>query len=201
MNEIDVFISKIDGLQESSKRVFELTDEDSFGVYVDAVQRLDIRMLDDTNNIKKTILASMECFEAAIFLQPEVESALKLGVRTILMGLMMAGIEGMKAKQETVILQAVVEQKTASNTSSATARKAAKARHAPINQQKSKALAEWYKTHDQYSSMSAFAQYRHKEFGVKARTVIDWIRKDRISVEDKTTQSHNVPVLPIIQEV
>lgn len=62
---------------------------------------------------------------------------------------------------------------------STVARKAAHASHIVTNQAKVDALKEWGEKSHEYSSMSAFAEYKHKKYGVKARTLYDWIRKGR----------------------
>lgn len=55
----------------------------------------------------------------------------------------------------------------------------AKARHAPTNQRKVEALAEWESNGANVSSMAAFARCRHKDFGVTERTLYGWIRAHR----------------------
>lgn len=176
VKDSDIFISKVVGFQETFNSVFQLTDKDSFGDMVDIVQRMDIRMIDNSNSIRDALLTALDCFSVATLAHPDVEDILKLSFRTILMGLMIAGVEGMDGQRETVIHKAVLEQMTADHTSTATARKAAQASHRITNQQKATALADWNENGAQFRTMRAFALNRHKRYGVSERTLYDWIR-------------------------
>ncbi|SFU11510.1 hypothetical protein [Pseudomonas marincola] len=55
------------------------------------------------------------------------------------------------------------------------ARKAAGARHSEANTQKLNAQTEWDSVKGTYSSIAAFARYRHKAYAVTERTLYGWI--------------------------
>lgn len=57
------------------------------------------------------------------------------------------------------------------------ARAAAKARHAPTNKQKEKALKLWDETRQNYSSISGFSDTNCRKFDVKSRALASWISK------------------------
>lgn len=63
---------------------------------------------------------------------------------------------------------------------SAVGRRSAKARHAPTNQSKAAALADWKTEGHNFSSMRAFARECFKRYGVRDyMTVYNWLREDR----------------------